>query len=368
LHSKNFDFNSPLPMNQQMSNEVKPRRGCVGCLRSILYITALLALILLAGFYADVFLPIVLVVLMVSLLLLFMKKRAALVAISIVVIATFIITLVVSVAAMLAESFDSDFENQEYVFNDPSTVTTEFRKDVVSYGIKDGVLSDSVVMNADRHVKHSRKWNDASGKRYSGHFTVSETVFNNAKKNRRVIYTDEGWGQVYNELVIHDIYYMKEIISMYDSIRNARNLNETDFANMIVSSVQSIPYALIVASSCQEPEVQEMVNEFQCSCLGNIRNYGIQSPIEFMYNQMGDCDTRAVFLYLVLKYFGYDVAVFVSEYYAHAVLAIHTNATGLYMMRDGKRYYFWETTAEGFVPGELSPGIRNTNFWNFALY
>jgi len=355
-------------MNHQLSNEVKPRRGCLGCLRSILYIAALLALILLSGLYADVFLPIALVVFMVSLLLLFMKKRAALVAISILVIATFVITIVVTVAIALASNFDSDSGSRDYVFYDPSTETNEFRKDAVSYGIKDGVLTDSIFVKRDKHVKHMRKWNDAKGKRYSGHFTVSETAYNNAKKNRRVIHTNDGWGQVYKELVIHDMHYMKEIISMYDSIRVARNLNETDFANMVVSSVQSIPYTLVVASSCKEPEVEEMIGRIQCPCLGNIKNYGVQSPIEYMYNQMGDCDTRAVFLYLVLKSFGYDVVVFVSEHYAHAVLGIQTNATGLYLMKDGKRYYFWETTAEGFLPGELSPDIRNTNFWNFALY
>jgi hypothetical protein len=357
-------------MTQTQHKKRSFKKGCFGCLSIFVVLSAVFSLIALSAVWPAIFTPILVVIVIVGLVLLLMKQRKILLVISGIVLAGFFVTILLAIILKVIND-DDFFKSQkgEYEFNDPNTNTTEYKEDVWVYTTVEGHVLDSQMVRNDPIVNHHRTWRDTQGKKYSGHFKVAKSAYGKAKDYRDNLFGEYfTWGDVYLYMILNDYKYFDKILHTYDSIGRARNLNNDEFAKMVVSSVQSIPYCFIAPASCDHPDVAQMIKDMQCPCLGHIRHYGVQSPIEFMYNQMGDCDTRAVYLYLILTHFNYDVAVLVSEYYQHAVLGINMPASGVALKHQGKKYYLWETTAEGYEPGQMPPDMKNTNFWFVALY
>lgn len=143
------------------------------------------------------------------------------------------------------------------------------------------------------------------------------------------------------------------------------------FADMIVTSVQNIPYCLVhdLSHAGADRQYGGFITEYHRSggpCLSEIK-FGVQAPVEFMANLKGDCDTRSVFLYYILSKLGYSVVVLASEYYSHAILGVSGNYSGDCVKYNALNYYAWETTATRFTPGNLSPTVNNMRYWNVVL-
>ena len=129
--------------------------------------------------------------------------------------------------------------------------------------------------------------------------------------------------------------------------------------------MQDIPYRLVIDNPSElDGRMLQLYREQ--GALEHIK-FGVQAPAEFMYNLQGDCDTRALFCYTVLDHFGYDAAILISQYYAHAILGLAIPSTGASLSYRGKRYYTWETTAKGFQLGQMSPECNNMHYWNIVL-
>jgi len=229
------------------------------------------------------------------------------------------------------------------------------------------------------HVTHLHKWeyNDNYGnyKRFGAKFTVLPTLACQAENFREQLpepisdgSVRDYYGKVYVQLVKDNRAKMERIYKTYENIKKKYKLNYRQFAEMVVASVQEIPYVLVHPESCfkarQWGGFMETYHQEGKECLPNIR-FGLTSPTEFIYNLKGDCDTRTVFLYTVLSHFGYDVAILVSR--THCVLGINLPAVhGDYLTHKGKKYFFWETTARGFPPGVLPNEFKNDT-WYIAL-
>ena len=87
------------------------------------------------------------------------------------------------------------------------------------------------------------------------------------------------------------------------------------------------------------------------------------APIGTLAERYGDCDTKAMLLYVLLERMGIDCAMMWSQKYKHAMLGINISTRGEYKMLSGKKYYFLETTYPGWAIGELPPDFRNKRFW-----
>ncbi|MDG2343178.1 MAG: hypothetical protein P8L23_01225 [Flavobacteriales bacterium] len=226
------------------------------------------------------------------------------------------------------------------------------------------------------YYQHNHNWKENAGNKRNSKFRVRKNYFNKAKAKRNKIKANpydasQYWHQVYSSLIKNDQGKLDEICKMYQKIGTDNNLNYNQFADMVVTSIQWIPYVLVLEKSCEESKYDGgFVTEYIMSgkpCLGGIK-FGIQSPVEFMSNFKGDCDTRSVLCFMILDKFGYDVAVLVSEQYGHAILGINLNTGGGdYIKHKGKRYYVWETTATGFEAGSIPPDCSNLRYWKPAL-
>lgn len=154
------------------------------------------------------------------------------------------------------------------------------------------------------------------------------------------------WGELYKNIYINDKSKLNLVYPMLDKIWNDNNFSRRKFADVVVSFVQHIPYKLLTK---------------------NMTAFGLYTPLEFMAKMNGDCDTRTVFLYTVLKRYNYDVVILDSENYLHSMIGLNISSSGRYKSYRGKRYYTWETTNKGWRLGLLPAEQSNINYWQVAF-
>jgi hypothetical protein len=230
---------------------------------------------------------------------------------------------------------------------------------------KAGVDCQDKVSTFAGEVLHERNWQLTSDASQFCISYMSETgLFELAHQNRLSAIKEiknrrDPWGELYDKLS-SDRSAVEALVDSLSVIAGERELEGYGLAEMIVSMVQDIPYSFVTTGSCDEYETKGH------PCVGEVR-LGLYSPYEFLHTEMGDCDTRAVLVYAVLKEFGFDPAIIISDEYAHAMIAINIATAGEYLIYQGKKYYFWETTAKGWLAGMLPPSYNNKNYWKIAL-
>lgn len=271
------------------------------------------------------------------------------------------IFFIMSLVSGLYSSFTNNNQNRT------STSTTENTTREKSKKIK---LNDSNTL-----ITHHRIWKDYEDNVYQGDLSVLESdyLISNEKRNSSHfnLYDDFQWSLLYNSLVSNDKMNLNYVYKTFDSIGKSNHLNQKQFAEMIVSCVQDINYALVLQGNCdmddyEEDFIKNVLEKCGPCCIGNIK-YGVQSPIEFVANLKGDCDTRTLLLFTILSKFGYKVAILGSLAYQHSILAVNLPYNGIYKIIDGEKFYVWETTSAGFTPGYLNPEMTNMNLWNVHL-
>ena len=217
---------------------------------------------------------------------------------------------------------------------------------------------------------HHRKWIDFVPENFEGNIMMSQCNYNSSRQNRESFNPQgsnslEQFNQVYATLANSDKNKMQLIYHLFDSLRIANKLNDSKFADMIVTCVQDIPYRLVIDNP-SDLDGRMLQYYRENGALEHIK-FGVQAPAEFMYNLQGDCDTRALFCFTALDHYGYDAAILISDYYSHAILGLSLPTTGDYLSYNGKRYYTWETTAKGFQLGQMAPDCSNMNYWDVIL-
>ncbi|MFT4601767.1 MAG: hypothetical protein ACI857_001950 [Arenicella sp.] len=215
------------------------------------------------------------------------------------------------------------------------------------------------------------EWLDNNQNQYKAVFKVHEEYLEPSTKYRERIRSNASWTNLYGGLAQFDEGKLDEILEMFEDIKEENDLSQKEFADMVVTSIQNISYVLVHQYSHAKADrlwggFYEEYHESGEACLENIK-FGIQSPVEFMSNFKGDCDTRALLCYLILKDFGFDVAMLGSEEYGHEVLGISGNYRGSFLKKDGIKYYAWETTAVGYSPGVMSSDCSDMDYWTIDL-
>jgi hypothetical protein len=214
--------------------------------------------------------------------------------------------------------------------------------------------------------QHHRAWLDYYNETtYSMHYAVSTHEGERAFHERDsfdVDYwenDDDYWKQVYLNIYEQSKDRLGFVQDSLQHIRDSLQLNRDDFARMVVSFVQDIPYHYVVPDSCDSHH-----QDFPCV---PFVKYGLLSPVEFLTTLDGDCDTRTVLLFTMLRNFGYEPIIVNSHEYLHSMLALDISTSGDVLEYHGKRYAFWETTNVGWLPGMLPPDMNNTKYWNVIL-
>ena len=207
------------------------------------------------------------------------------------------------------------------------------------------ISSDEQYINYDNTV-WDVSWCDYDDDCHRGQTSVKDIDIALSNFNRKKSHeTSDSWTEFYYGIYKHDKDKLEGVHDMFIKVHDQySSLTYKQFADIVVSFVQSIEYAI--------PE-----NEG-----------GLFAPVEFMSKYYGDCDTRTLFLYSILKAWDFDVVILGSDFYAHSMLGVNlSDKGGAYKTYLGKRYYFWETTAENFNLGNLSPEFSDTRYWSVEL-
>jgi len=242
---------------------------------------------------------------------------------------------------------------------------------------KEEAVKESTKIESEDTVKvftSSRVWKDNYGKNYSGDLTVRERDY--IRLNNHIdSYTPPSggnfWGNLYDYIERTDTPSLDLVLETFKEINKSQQLNQMEFAEMVVSCIQDIPYSLVFQAKClsansYEDSIKRVLVDCPDCCIGNIK-YGIQNPVSFIQTLKGDCDTRTVIIYSILKHFNYDVAIVNSDFYRHSILGINIPSSGLYKLHNGKKYVLWETTAKYFEIGKLSTAFDDVTHWNVVL-
>ncbi len=232
-----------------------------------------------------------------------------------------------------------------------------------------------VIKENDTTVLYSsnRNWIDNYGNNFNATLSVREVDYQRLKNhinNFRAPANEYFWGSLYHYIEQKDSPSLDLVMETFTQINKEKRLNKMEFAEMVVSCIQDIPYSFVLQGVCPTDNYDEnyrmiLENCPEC-CIGNIA-YGIQNPVSFLKNLKGDCDTRTVLIYSILKHFNYDVAIVNSDFYRHSIIGINLPTNGDYKIFKGKKYILWETTAKYFKAGELPVNFNNVTHWNIAL-
>ena len=210
-------------------------------------------------------------------------------------------------------------------------------------------------------------WRNPSGqKEMIKYYICAEDVLTSMKVRSSGKFLDD----LYSDMYLHDKHFLGSLISAYKDKIQEDNLNSLDGARLVVRSVQSIPYTLVHCHTHSEaeeglPHRVKYHNRARAKygkyidriggCLESIDDGGVVSPLEFASHHMGDCDSRTVFLYTILKELGYDVVVLGSYIERHSILGINIGLDrprdDFFLLNGTKKFYVWETTSLGFDLG-----------------
>lgn len=221
-------------------------------------------------------------------------------------------------------------------------------------------------INKNNDRKHERNWQTSSyGDSFCASYNSKESISQSMGEQRNSIYSEidnyeNFWGSVYQELVKDSNPHLNVLIDSLKILSKKNGLDNAEFAEMVVSFVQDIPYSYVRSEACTDADNKGK------PCVGNMA-LGILSPYEFLHTLYGDCDTRAVLIYAILEKCGYDPMIVISNEYAHAMLALNIPSAGDHLKHRGKNYYFWETTGKGWPIGMLPPNSNNVDYWKVAL-
>ncbi len=147
------------------------------------------------------------------------------------------------------------------------------------------------------------------------------------------------WAEVYRRVFYYSAPKMNAVINGFNKIFIDENFEDRDKVYFMITFVQNIRY--------DRPGGE----------------LDLFPPLGTIAYRFGDCDSKAMLLYVILERMNVDCAMLWSYNYKHAMLGIKVNGRGNFLTTNGKKYYFLETTYPNWNVGEIPPEFGNTKFW-----
>jgi predicted transglutaminase-like cysteine proteinase len=136
----------------------------------------------------------------------------------------------------------------------------------------------------------------------------------------------------------YDDWYLNRVIQKIDEICKENNYNEYDRINLVISFVQQLPYTY--------DKVSTGYDEYP------------RYPIETLVDYGGDCEDTSILTAALLKQMGYDVALI--RFPKHMGVGVNLKGGyGYYFEYNGKKYFYLETTDNGWKIGMLPDELKN---------
>ena len=242
------------------------------------------------------------------------------------------------------------------------------RTDAVDDAKEVTVIDDNPFLG-DSIITHHRIWKDYANNLYEADLKMRVSDYKDASQLRNNLSIPLNSTSQYNRIVStiydYDLNKLDLIYSTLDSLKEQKKLNKIEFAEVIVSLIQDIPYSLILSGACNaniynDTFIKEYLTD-KGDCQGYTK-YGLLTPVEFISTLKGDCDTRTLLLFTIFNHYNYDVVMLSSELYKHSIIGISLPFKGISKSINGIKYIVWETTTQGIPPGIISREISDMRF------
>lgn len=173
---------------------------------------------------------------------------------------------------------------------------------------------------------------------------------------------------IYDHMYGHDKVFLQDLIDKMKKHIQRKNLNYMESLEYVCSSIQFYKYTLINTSDEPCPcQTDFGTYDQSCSsktgkgCCSGVDPWAVYSPFEFIYLHTGDCDTRSLTAFTILKEMGFDVAVMGSDSESHSVLGVvipgrMNSDLPMGVNAFGKRYLLWELTSRYWRLGDQVDG------------
>jgi len=173
---------------------------------------------------------------------------------------------------------------------------------------------------------------DYSGKHWTWNLSIPQALYD-AYKAVPVSTRTRNGPEGYGFLTTTEDYYIKILAQKLNETTNGLNYNSYDQVSFVLAFVQSLPYT--------SDNVTEGYNEYP------------RFPIETLVDGGGDCEDTAILFATLTLILGYGtVYINPPDHYAVGVLG-NDNIQGTYWTYNDRKYYYCETTGNGFKIGQL---------------
>ncbi len=143
----------------------------------------------------------------------------------------------------------------------------------------------------------------------------------------------------------YDDEYISTIAQKMNFIALARSYSELDKIQMVIAFVQSLPYT--------SDSVTTPYDEYP------------RYPIETLVDNGGDCEDSSILTASLLTAMNYDIILVNPP--GHMAVAVKIDAYGSYYLVDDEKYFYLETTAEGWKIGEIPDDYSGASVYTYEL-
>jgi len=142
--------------------------------------------------------------------------------------------------------------------------------------------------------------------------------------------------------------YIDTLAKEINKVAQEEDFTETEKVEFVIGFVQSLPYTV--------DSVTTPWNEYP------------RYPIETLFDRGGDCEDTSILVVALLNRLGYDTCLLLLHYEQHAAVGVSiSGASGSYYIKNDIRYYYVETTSEGYEIGEIPNCFTQTSAYVYPL-
>lgn len=146
----------------------------------------------------------------------------------------------------------------------------------------------------------------------------------------------------------YDDYYISSMIQQINKAAIEEGFTESEKVNFVIAFVQSLPYTVDNATTDWD--------EYP------------KYPLETLFERGGDCEDTSILVASLLDRLGYDTCLLLLYNENHCAVGVSITGTyGIYYEHDGKKYYYLETTGDGFEIGDMPSGFTDTRAYIYPI-
>lgn len=140
--------------------------------------------------------------------------------------------------------------------------------------------------------------------------------------------------------------YIDQMVTYINDMARQYHFTDTQKVNFVITFVQSMPYTTdsVTAKADEYPRF----------------------PVETLFDRGGDCEDTAILVAAILSRMGHDVALLHLPGHMAVGIAL-PGATGRYYNHNGVKYYYLETTGEGWRIGDMPAEYITANAYIYPV-